>query len=475
MSTTQRPVRFGYPLAASDVGFIDTDTSLTADSDSLVPSQHAVRTFVNALLTGVWKLKGTLNCSSNPNYPSATQSDAYVASAAGKVGGASGTTVEVGDFIFALATNAGGTQASVGTSWTVIQANLVSALTTATVWSGDLGGTGASPTVLALEESGGQRLALGAIADGQRLQRVGTSLVGVAMLSALFGDGSDGAVTFDGSATVLGLVPSGGVYTLTSDIFLADGSSITNAATIKGGGFVIYCNGLLTHDGVAHADGNAASGATAGAGLGGASTGTLWNNGSGAGAAGRSTTGSGSNAGGVTNCPLGAGGNGGGDGTHSGGNGATATAPSATLGSHKSLMWSLLNCRYITAAASASLQAPGLGPGGGSGACDISGGGTATSGGGGGGAAILAIRARRLAGSGTIRANGGRGGDAVQSGAGKAGGGGGGSGGFVDIITTSTSVSVTTQANGGSGGSGAGTGGASGTSGSAGIIMVRTV
>jgi hypothetical protein len=344
---------------------------------------------------------------------------------------------------------------------------------------GDLGGTYPNPTVTQArglrETAGPTTLTMGAVADGQRLQRVGSTLVGVAELSALFGDGSDGAITFDGATTVLGLVPSGSVYTLTRDVFLADGSSVSAGATIKGSGFRVYCSGLLTVDGTIHADGNAASGATAGAGLGGASTGTLWNNGSGAGAAGRNTTGAGSNAGGVTNCPLGAGGNGGGDGTHSGGNGATATAPSATLGSHKALMWSLLGCRYITAAASASLQAPGLGPGGGSGACDISGGGTATSGGGGGGAAIVSVHAFRLAGSGTIRANGGAGGAAVQSGAGKAGGGGGGSGGFVDIITTTTSLSVTTQANGGAFGTGAGTGGANGTAGSAGIVMIRTI
>jgi hypothetical protein len=42
---------------------------------------------------------------------------------AGKIGGASGTDVEIGDWYFATADNAGGTQAAVGTSWATIEHN----------------------------------------------------------------------------------------------------------------------------------------------------------------------------------------------------------------------------------------------------------------------------------------------------------------------------------------------------------------
>ena len=38
-----------------------------------------------------------------------------------------------------------------------------------------------------------------------------------------FGDGADGTVVFDGTSTVLGLVPSSGKYTLTRDISTARG------------------------------------------------------------------------------------------------------------------------------------------------------------------------------------------------------------------------------------------------------------
>lgn len=71
------------------------------------------------------KLKGSTDCSANPNYPAALKGDSYRVSVAGKIGGASGVSVEVGDRYYALADNAGGTQASVGTSWDVLQGNIV--------------------------------------------------------------------------------------------------------------------------------------------------------------------------------------------------------------------------------------------------------------------------------------------------------------------------------------------------------------
>lgn len=76
-------------------------------------------------LVGLLDFKGSTDCSANPNYPAASKGDFYVVSVAGKIGGASGVVVEVGDAYFAKADNAGGTQAAVGTSWTVIQANIV--------------------------------------------------------------------------------------------------------------------------------------------------------------------------------------------------------------------------------------------------------------------------------------------------------------------------------------------------------------
>lgn len=75
-------------------------------------------------LVGLLDFKGSQDCSANPNYPAASKGDFYLVSVAGKIGGASGVVVSAGDTYFATADNAGGTQASVGTSWTVIQGNV---------------------------------------------------------------------------------------------------------------------------------------------------------------------------------------------------------------------------------------------------------------------------------------------------------------------------------------------------------------
>jgi len=79
----------------------------------------------NALLTYVF-LGTSINCSANPNYPAAATGTMKIVTAAGKIGGGSGKSVDVGDAILCIADNAGGNEAAVGTSWIVIEHNLVS-------------------------------------------------------------------------------------------------------------------------------------------------------------------------------------------------------------------------------------------------------------------------------------------------------------------------------------------------------------
>lgn len=76
-------------------------------------------------IVGLLDLKGSTDCSANPNYPAALKGDFYIVSVAGKIGGGSGIDVEAKDAFFATADNAGGTQASVGTSWNIIQGNVL--------------------------------------------------------------------------------------------------------------------------------------------------------------------------------------------------------------------------------------------------------------------------------------------------------------------------------------------------------------
>jgi hypothetical protein len=106
----------------------DADGTLAANSDARVATQKATKTYVDTAVTGLLDFKGSTDTSANPNYPAALKGDAYVVSAAGKIGGAAGKSVDVGDVYAASADNAGGAEAAVGTSWFVLEHNLVGAL-----------------------------------------------------------------------------------------------------------------------------------------------------------------------------------------------------------------------------------------------------------------------------------------------------------------------------------------------------------
>lgn len=111
-------------------GVIDTDTSLAANSDSKLATQKAVKAYVDTRVTGLLDYQGAIDASANPNFPAANKGDVYRISVAGKIGGASGTVVQAGDEIIANADNAGGTLASVGASWDIIQGNVEASSTT---------------------------------------------------------------------------------------------------------------------------------------------------------------------------------------------------------------------------------------------------------------------------------------------------------------------------------------------------------
>jgi hypothetical protein len=122
----------GYGITdAVSASQLDTDPALTANSDTRIASQKAVKSYVSAAVTGALKFQGSTDASTNPNYPVASKGDMYVVTVAGKIGGASGTAVDAGDVYFAAADNAGGTQAAVGASWRVLEHNLVGALLSA--------------------------------------------------------------------------------------------------------------------------------------------------------------------------------------------------------------------------------------------------------------------------------------------------------------------------------------------------------
>ena len=105
----------------------DTDGTLAANSDLHLATQKAVKTYVDAILAAqdAMVFKGVIDCSANPNYPAADRGHTYRVSVAGKIGGASGVNVEASDLLICLTdATAAGNQATVGSSWAVLQANL---------------------------------------------------------------------------------------------------------------------------------------------------------------------------------------------------------------------------------------------------------------------------------------------------------------------------------------------------------------
>lgn len=115
---------------------ISTDGTLAGNSDALIPTQKAVKTYCDNLIAAndAMVFKGVVDCSSNPNYPAANRGDTYRVSVAGKIGGGSGPNVEVGDILLCQTdSTATGNHATVGTAWAIIQVNIDGALTTAAI------------------------------------------------------------------------------------------------------------------------------------------------------------------------------------------------------------------------------------------------------------------------------------------------------------------------------------------------------
>lgn len=105
---------------------LDED-NMASNSATAVPTQQSVKAYVDALLAAqdAMVFKGVINCSANPNYPAADAGHVYSVSVAGKIGGASGVNVEVGDSLLCITdSTASGDQATVGANWVIRQVNL---------------------------------------------------------------------------------------------------------------------------------------------------------------------------------------------------------------------------------------------------------------------------------------------------------------------------------------------------------------
>ncbi|HEY3998919.1 MAG TPA: hypothetical protein VGO93_08660, partial [Candidatus Xenobia bacterium] len=152
----------------------------------------------------------------------------------------------------------------------------------------------------------------------------------------IYGNGADGALTYDGTTTILGVAPSSSTYTLNRDVY---GTTVTvnSGVTIKTNGFRIFANVALLVSGTVQnnggAGGNGSSG-TAGAAGAATSSNTLGNGGAGKAGASGSAAGT---AGGSVTAALGGAGGAGGSATNAGGAAGTVTAPTAAQGSSQTL------------------------------------------------------------------------------------------------------------------------------------------
>lgn len=129
-------------------------------------------------VSNVMRLIGPIDCSANPNYSAADNGDIYRVSVAGKIGGASGPNVEVGDMLICFVDgSAAGTHAAVGANWIIEQSNL-----DGVYYAGGTdvavadGGTGAST-------ASGARTNLG-VAIGSDVQAYDADLAALAALSS---------------------------------------------------------------------------------------------------------------------------------------------------------------------------------------------------------------------------------------------------------------------------------------------------
>jgi hypothetical protein len=87
----------------------------------------ANKAYVDQKALNVFRLAGSIDCSTNPNYPNASKGDRFEVTVAGKIGGPAGINVQAWDEIVCTENTFGGTQDEVGSLFYITQANVLEA------------------------------------------------------------------------------------------------------------------------------------------------------------------------------------------------------------------------------------------------------------------------------------------------------------------------------------------------------------
>lgn len=87
------------------------------------PSDAATKAYVDTFIGSPLKPPTNFNASTNPNYPASSAGDTYLVTVAGKIGGASGLDVNVGDLVICKTTSISGDQSSVGANFFILESN----------------------------------------------------------------------------------------------------------------------------------------------------------------------------------------------------------------------------------------------------------------------------------------------------------------------------------------------------------------
>jgi len=136
LSTGANLIPYFTGTDAASLLTLSTDATLAANSDTTISSQKALKSYIDGRIAAADAMvfKGVIDCSTNPNYPLADRGWTYRVSVAGKIGGASGLNVEVGDILICATDGAAaGNHATVGAQWAIIQANIDGSLTAANI------------------------------------------------------------------------------------------------------------------------------------------------------------------------------------------------------------------------------------------------------------------------------------------------------------------------------------------------------